>query len=453
MELLFARNRKIGGWLTVLTLFCLASMAMFAKPAAYILNVARDVDGAAVAVRYGLIVTGSWPEEAYVSYAVSSPQPLSTAEIGRLKCETGVRSFEVNSELETAETEKASKVKAALETLGSWFTLRDRADFFGSLVHAGYVRQPGSDIVRADEAHRLFGKGSGVIAIIDTGVDTTHAALRDVLVPGYDFTRDRSDTVSELNDLDPAAAAALQQSTVEILDTSRPAVQLNSTTVAILSQSTVEILDSVGLPKAFGHGTMIAGLVHRIAPEARIMPLKAFRADGSASLSDIVRAIRYAADNGANVISMSFSFSSPSAELQSAILYAANRGVLCVSSAGNSGKETAVYPASFKQVVGVGSTNYADRRSAFSNWGSSTRTSAPGEALVTTYPGNTYAGVWGTSFSTAFVSGAASLFRQVVPGLRTESLKAALDYGVHIEQNMGDGRLDLVRSILYLQKP
>ena len=425
LEFVFARTRKQLGWFAVFLLCCLS---VSAQPAAYILNVNPGVDGAAIAARYGLTVSGSWPEESLVAYALASPQPLSSTQIGRLKCESGVRGFEANSELETAETEKSSKVKAAPETLGSWFTLRDRADFFGSLVHAGYVRQPGSDIVRADEAHRLFGKGSGVIAVIDTGVDTTHAALRDVLVPGYDFTRDRSDTVSELNDLDPATAAALQQ-------------------------STVEILDSVGLPKAFGHGTMIAGLIHRIAPEARIMPLKAFRADGSASLSDIVRAIRYAADHGANVISMSFSFSAPSAELQAAILYAANRGVLCVASAGNNGKETAAYPASFKQVVGVGSTNYSDRRSSFSNWGTSTRTSAPGEALVTTYPGNTYAGVWGTSFSTAFVSGAASLLRQVVPGLRPDSLKAALDYGVHIEQDMGDGRLDLVRSILYLQKP
>lgn len=450
MEFAFARNRKQLGWFAVFLLCCLS---VSAQPAAYILNVNPGVDGAAIAAKYGLTVSATWQKESLVAYVLAAPQPLNATQFGQLKCEAGVRGVELNSELETAETENASKVKAAPEALGSWFSLRDRTEFFGSLVHSGYVRQPAADIVRADEAHRQFGKGAGVIAIIDTGVDTTHAALRDVLVPGYDFTRDRSDTVSELYDLDPATAAALQQSTVEILDTTRPAVQLNSTTVAILSQSTVEILDSTGLPKAFGHGTMIAGLIHRIAPEARIMPLKAFRANGAASLSDIVRAIRYAADHGANVISMSFSFSAPSAELQAAILYAANRGVLCVASAGNNGKETAAYPASFKQVVGVGSTNYSDRRSPFSNWGSSTRTSAPGEAIVTTYPGNTYAGVWGTSFSTAFVSGAASLFRQVVPGLRPDSLKSALDYGVHIEQDMGDGRLDLVRSILYLQKP
>jgi subtilisin family serine protease len=306
-------------------------------------------------------------------------------------------------------------------------------------------------MVKADDAQAKFGKGRDVVAIIDTGVDPMHAALRDVLVPGYDFTRDRSDTVSEWSDVDPATAAALQQSTVEILDTTRPAVVLNATTVAILSQSTVEILDGVGLPKAFGHGTMTAGLVHRIAPEAKIMPLKAFRADGTASLSDIVRAIRYAVDHGATVINMSFSFPSPSAELQSAVEYANTRGVICVASAGNNGRETSTYPAAFKQVIGVGSTNFSDRRSAFSNWGGSTRTSAPGEALVTTYPGNTYAGVWGTSFSTALVSGAVTLFQQNTSRCGYSAMKSALDYGLPIEQDMGDGRLELILSINYLR--
>ena len=180
------------------------------------------------------------------------------------------------------------------------------------------------------------------------------------------------------------------------------------------------------------------------------MPLKAFRADGSASLSDIVRAIHYATDHGANVISMSFSFSQASLELQWAIDYATTHGVLCVASAGNNGKEVQVYPASFKGVVGVGSTNYSDRRSPFSNYGSSARTSAPGEALVTLFPGNTYAGVWGTSFSTALVSGAMTLFRQSQPNLNFEKAFDVLDYGVRVSQDMGDARLELLRSLNYL---
>ena len=61
------------------------------------------------------------------------------------------------------------------------------------------------------------------------------------------------------------------------------------------------------MPVAFGHGTMVAGLIHLVAPTARIMPLKAFRADGTSTLADILRAIYFAADNGARVINMSFS--------------------------------------------------------------------------------------------------------------------------------------------------
>lgn len=442
--------KKIGRSLAALVLLLSASLT--AQAAGYILSVNPNVDGAEIATRYGLTVTRTWSEESRTSLLLSSATPLTAEALLKLRCESGVRGLEVDSDLHTAETESASRAKVAPESLGAWFSVRDRSDFFGAAVHDGYVHQPGATLVRADEAHQKYGKGAGVVAIIDTGVDTNHAALRQVLIPGYDFTRDRSDTVSELNDLDPATAAALQQSTVEILDSSRPAVQLNSNTVAILSQSTVEILDGIGLPKAFGHGTMIAGLVHRVAPEARIMPLKAFRADGSASLSDIVRAIRFAVDNGATVINMSFSFSAPSAELLAAIQYAASRNVVCVASAGNNGKETAVYPASWKQVIGVGSTNYSDRRSGFSNYGASARTSAPGEAIVTTYPGNTYAGVWGTSFSTALVSGALSVYRQVSPSLKSDEWKEALDYGARIEQDMGDARLDLVRTIIYLQK-
>ena len=76
--------------------------------------------------------------------------------------------------------------------------------------------------------------------------------------------------------------------------------------------------------------------------------------------------------------------------------------VVLIASAGNGGKETAVFPGAFRNVIGVGSTDYEDRRSAFSNYGRGlVRVSAPGERLVTLFPGNHYALVSGTSFSTA----------------------------------------------------
>jgi thermitase len=281
-------------------------------------------------------------------------------------------------------------------------------------------------------------------------VDPAHPALSGSLVPGYDFTRD-TPFVSELLDLDPLSAAALSQSSVAFLDTY--AAKLNQSTIAFLDQSTVAFLDTQQLPSAFGHGTMVAGIVHLVAPSAKIMPLKAFNADGTSKISDIVRAIYYAVDHGATVINMSFSAGAPSAELKKALDFATSRNVICIASAGNMGKSVKLYPAGHGSVIGVGSTNFVDVRSSFSNYDvSSARLAAPGEALITTFPGNHYAGVWGTSFSTALVAGAADVMLQARPSASLSAIKDAFDHGVKIEQKMGDARLDLVRSLQYLTK-
>src|SRR5205807_1321980 len=132
------------------------------------------------------------------------------------------------------------------------------------------------------------------------------------LLPGFDFTRNQAGA-SEMVDLSSNVAASLAQSTDSILDGNQ-VFQLNSSTAAILSQSTDSILDG-HVPHEFGHGTMTAGLVHLIAPAARILPLKAFRGDGTSDLNGIVRAIYYAADHGANIISMSFEISQSSGRL------------------------------------------------------------------------------------------------------------------------------------------
>src|SRR3989442_6312229 len=73
-------------------------------------------------------------------------------------------------------------------------------------------------------------------------------------------------------------------------------------------------------------GSMVAGIIHLVAPAAQIMPLKAFEADGTAHLFDILRAIYYAVDHGAKVINMSFSTEQRSAEMKRAINYAVSRG-------------------------------------------------------------------------------------------------------------------------------
>ena len=344
------------------------------------------------------------------------------------------------------EGQSGSLATALPEALTGAASNRANVSYYGASVREAYVEQPAATLVRLAEAHQRFGAGAGIVAIIDTGVDPSHPALARSLVQGYDYTRN-TPLVNETFDLDPLAAAKLAQSTVAFLDSH--AARLNQSTVAFLDQSTVAFLDGK-LPAAFGHGTMVAGLVHLVAPTAKIMPLKAFRADGTSRVLDIVRAVYYAADHGATVINMSFSLSGSSPELAEALEYATSRKVICVASAGNMGKAVKIYPAGYSDVIGVGSTDLLDKRSAFSNYDvASAKTAAPGEALITTFPGNHYAGVWGTSFSGALVSGGVALMLQVRHSASQDKVEEALDHGAEIEQEVGE-RLDLVTSIQYL---
>jgi len=410
----------------------------------YILQFNAQANVAQLGSTYGFQVVRALSQQSDV---ISTVNPLSDTALQALRTAVGVIGVEVDAEVDSSEDNESSRPNVTLESLADVVAGSAPANYFGAQVRSDYVTQRGTQMVRLAEEQASFGTGLGVVAIIDTGVDTTHPALRGALVAGYDFTRNSADTVSELTDLDQSTVVILDQTASIPLDSKIFPVQLSQSTVVILDQSTVVILDDDTFPEAFGHGTMVAGLVHLIAPTAQIMPLKAFRSDGSANLSDIVRAIRFAADNGANVISMSFDMPVLSPELQAAVTYAESKGAILIAAAGNEGKSAYVYPATLTGVIGVGSVNYKDRRSPFSNYGRAARTSAPGEALVTTFPGNNYAGVWGTSFSTALVSGAVTLMRQLQPRLHSSAVSDCLEAGVQIDQGMGDARLDLVRSL------
>src|SRR5438132_12744976 len=111
-----------------------------------------------------------------------------------------------------------------------------------------------------------------------------------------------------------------------------PAI-VNQSSAAILHQSSAAILDGNPQYAAFGHGTMVLGVVHLVAPTAQLLPLKAFSSNGTGNLSDILRAIYYAVQQGnANVINMSFDFKTPSTELSKALDYASQQGVVCAAS-------------------------------------------------------------------------------------------------------------------------
>lgn len=405
-------------------------------PLSYVLETKPGVNATLLASRYSFSIQKTWTSSTETHYAITFLAPVTSEALKALRGENGVIEVESDAAVRAGGSESATA--AALEPITTQISNSAPVSFYGSTVRSSYVDQPGAGIIHLSDARLKYPTGTGVtIAIIDTGVDEKHPALKNVLVPGYDFTRDLAGTASELADLDQSTVAILDQSTVAILDGKRYSLRLTQSTVAILDQSTVAILDGSKLPAAFGHGTMVAGLVHLVAPSARILPLKAFRADGSSSLSNIIRAVYYAVDHGANVVSMSFNLNAPSAELATAINYGISKGVLFVSAAGNDGKEKKVFPASIPKVLGVGSTNYSDRRSSFSNYGTVIHAAAPGEALVTTFPGNNYAAVWGTSFSTPLIAGAIGIMKQIDPKLNYSKVINSLEKGVAIDGDIG----------------
>lgn len=390
--------------------------------------------------RHGLTqVSGSSSTGVYLVTTSSVDPSIAT--------DTDIQSFEPNRLIGTAELSGTTEASLTQSTTTILDQLPGRAaiSYFGSTVANYYVSQTATQLLRLADAQSGTGlTGGGItVAVIDTGVDLNHPALQGALLPGFDFVHDQAGA-SELVDLTPTMAAALSQSTTTILDGDN-VYQMNSYTAAILSQSTTTILD--GPPAMFGHGTMTAGLVHLVAPGAKIMPLKAFAGDGTSHLFDIVRAIYYAVDNGANVISMSFEISQSSAAVQNAVQYALNKNVTLVAASGNDGQQIMVYPAGYNTVIGVGSTSNQDGKSTFTNFGTnSVFVAAPGEGVISTYPGNSYAAGWGTSFSAPMVAGEAALVLQGRPAYKPGDVANAVSKALQVQQ-MGHGRVDLCQAL------
>jgi Subtilase family len=358
---------------------------------------------------------------------------------GVLSLVTGVLDAEVDQYV-TIPTASSDQADATSPPGGLWDNTP--VSYYGTTVPDGYVNQPATQIIRLSQAQSTFNvSGTGIIADIDTGVDPNHPALQNVLLNGYDFTRNQPGG-SEMTDVSGGADSSC--------DASDPcqAAAVNQHTAAMVDQHTAAMVDGNPALAAFGHGTMVAGILHLVAPTAKIMPLKSFYADGTANLSDILRAVYYAVQNNANVINMSFNLTSPSQELADAINYATNDNVVCAASSGNDGEEEVVYPAGLSDVMGVASTNDSDQRSTFSNYGDQVVwVAAPGEAVITTYPFGFYAAGWGTSFSSPMVAGTASLVSSVIP-LNNENVAAwAIGHAKWIGPNMGEGRLDVYLTL------
>ncbi len=221
-------------------------------------------------------------------------------------------------------------------------------------------------------------KGSGVtVAVIDTGISEVPDLKATKFVKGYDFVNDRIDASDDA-----------------------------------------------------GHGTHVAGTIAQstnnnygvagIAYEASLMPLKVLGASGGGTVADIAEAIRYAVDNGADVINMSLGGAGESQLMEDAINYAHQKGVVVIAAAGNSNQNSASYPARYPHVIGVAALDSVGVKAPYSNFGAGVDLSAPGgseagkilqETIDPESGQSIFEGYQGTSMAAPHVAGVAALVK------------------------------------------
>ena len=253
--------------------------------------------------------------------------------------------------------------------------------------------------VNAEKAwNRAGNKGSKnvLLAVIDTGADYKHKNLAPNMVAGFDF-RD--------NDSDP----------MDLTSSKNP-----------------------------GHGTHCSGIIgatglvdggiQGISPELSIMPLRFLGSDGSGTLEGGIKAIDYAIEHKVQVISASWGAAVSEADakpLIEAIERADKAGVIFVAAASNDGKNNdtfSVYPAnaSFPNMITVAASNANDTKPSWSNYGKKVSLAAPGDAIMSTIPGDKYSNMSGTSMATPLVAGLVAFIKAQDSNLTGAEIKALL---------------------------
>jgi type VII secretion-associated serine protease mycosin len=212
-----------------------------------------------------------------------------------------------------------------------------------------------------------------------------------------------------------------------------------------------------------GHGTHVAGIiaaamgnqlgVSGLAPKASILPVRVLDANGSGDHTAIAAGIVWAVDSGADIINLSLGGEESSDVLASAVAYAAERNVLVVAAAGNSGfdRNEPMYPAAYDSVVAVAASGPDGTATAFSNKGAYIDITAPGFAVLSTYPENGYEYLSGTSQAAPYVSAALALLVStgLPPGQAVQKLyTSAQDVSpAGWDQATGNGILDAAAAL------
>ena len=240
------------------------------------------------------------------------------------------------------------------------------------------------------EAHRWSqGDERVTIAVLDSGVCLTHPELSGMLLPGYDF-------VDILNGADEFLGDAVE--------------------------ADPDPTDEVG------HGTHVAGIVaakgknmpEGVAPLCRILPVRVLgalrqgeRRVGAGLIDNINIALKWAVDNGADIINMSFGIKHEGGGLphREVVEYALSQGATLVAATGNDGQDALYYPGALPGVIAVGAAESDGEKASFSTYGPQVTLVAPGTEVFSAYREDGYAYASGTSQAAPFVSGAAALLK------------------------------------------
>ncbi|MET8863374.1 S8 family serine peptidase [Nonomuraea sp. NPDC004580] len=247
-------------------------------------------------------------------------------------------------------------------------------------------------------------KGEGVtVAVLDTGVNPGHPDLRDAVIEGPDLTGPGGDG----RGWGPHGTAM------------------------------------AGLIAGRGHGEGGKGGVLGVAPAATVLSVRVTLENGDPRRAHrrpgwrdaLARGIRYAADHGAGVISMSLGGGSGawegSAAEEEAVQYAIGKGAVLVASSGNDGAAAnrKNFPAAYPGVIAVGAVDRRGRVARFSNRQDYVSVVAPGTDIVTADGGDSYVVSDGTSSAAAIVAGIAALIRSAHPHLSPYHVRLAIEEG------------------------
>jgi subtilisin family serine protease len=286
-------------------------------------------------------------------------------------------------------------------------------------VNDTYFRnQWGLEYVRIPQVWRsLVPKKSIVVGVIDTGLELTHEDFQGRFAPdGYNFVDDNYN----INDVN-------------------------------------------------GHGTFVSGIIAATADnnkgiagaagtyDVKILPLQAGTPEGKMYSSDMIAAINYAIEKEVDIINISFG-GTEYLELENNVIQeAVDRGILVVAAAGNSGNTEYLYPASYPNVISVGSVAENGQISSFSNHNDQVDLAAPGERIYSTSKTNTYKIGQGTSYSTPLIAGAAALLKAANSALSGKEIAMILtatarDMGPTGKDNyFGYGLLDAMDAVQMAQ--